>query len=596
MVKKEVLLCTGTGCLSAGAEQIWDKLTEELAKFKLSDRYSTRRVVKKTGCLGPCSLGPMMVINPDGNLYVKLKVADVERIVSEDFIGGNPVKELMVEGDRPKITALSDLNFIKNQQKIVLNRMGKIDPERIEDYLEADGYQAVKKVLTEMTPAQVIAALKASGLRGRGGAGFPTGRKWELAKRAVGELKYIVCNADEGDPGAFMDRTILEGDPHSIIEAMVIAGYSIGAKQGYIYVRAEYPQAIKHMRTAIRQAEDNNYLGPALFGTNFGFKLEIRVGAGAFVCGEETALLASIEGERGQPRPKPPYPVTSGLWGRPTVINNVETLANIPSIILKGSKWFSSIGTEKSKGTKVFAIAGDVCYTGLIEVPMGVTLREIIYELAGGIPAGKKFKAAQIGGPSGGTIPEQYLDMAIDYESLQEIGAIIGSGGLIIIDQDKCMVDVARFFLEFTQDESCGKCVPCRIGTRRMLEILERIVSGAGQEGDLEKLEALSRTIKETSLCGLGQTAPNPVLSTIKFFRDEYEAHISEKRCPSNQCQHLRTAYQIKEEDCRGCARCVKVCPAEAISGQLREAHYIDQSKCIVCGACIEVCPVQAIS
>ena len=596
MEKKEVLLCTGTGCLSAGAEEIWDKLKEELAKFKLSDRYSTRRVAKKTGCLGPCSLGPMMVINPDGNLYVKLKAADVERIISEDFIGGNPVRELMVEGDRQKVTALSGLNFVKNQRKIVLSKMGKIDPERIEDYLEEEGYQAVKKVLTEMTPAQVIAEVKASGLRGRGGAGFPTGRKWELANRAVGELKYIVCNADEGDPGAFMDRTILEGDPHSIIEAMVIAGYSIGAKQGYIYVRAEYPQAIKHLRTAIRQAEDNNYLGPELFGTNFGFKLEIRVGAGAFVCGEETALLASIEGERGQPRPKPPYPVTSGLWGRPTVINNVETLANIPPIILKGSKWFSSIGTENSKGTKVFAIAGDVCYTGLIEVPMGITLREIIYDLAGGIPAGKKFKAAQIGGPSGGTIPEQYLDMAIDYESLQEIGAILGSGGLIVIDQDKCMVDVARFFLDFIQDESCGKCVPCRIGTRRMLEILERIVSGEGREGDLEKLEALSRTIKETSLCGLGQTAPNPVLSTIKFFRDEYEAHIREKRCPSKQCQHLRCAYQIKEEACSGCARCVKVCPVEAISGQLREAHYIDQSKCIVCGACIEVCPVQAIS
>ena len=592
---KKIYICAGTGCLSSGAEEVEERLIAELKKHSLEDKYPIKEVIKKTGCVGPCSLGPIMIIKPENTFYGHLKPDDVEMIVKEHLIEGNPVESLLVEEDGHKVEEYKELAFMKGQTRIALRNTGMIDPNNINDYIEVNGYQAIKDIVTGMEPEDVIAEIKASGLRGRGGAGFPTGLKWEFTRKAEGDQKYVICNADEGDPGAFMDRSILEGDPHSIIEAMAIAGYAVGANQGFVYVRAEYPLAIKNLKIAINDARKENFLGDNLFATDFCFDLEIRVGAGAFVCGEETALIASIEGERGHPMPKPPYPANSGLWGKPTLINNVETYANIVAIMTKGSDWFSSIGTENSKGTKVFAIAGDVNQTGLVEVPMGTTLREIIFDIAGGIPDGKKFKAAQIGGPSGGTIPDEYLDMEIDYESLKEIGAIVGSGGLVIMDEDTCMVDVARFFLDFTQDESCGKCTPCRVGTKRMLDILERIVSGDGQEGDIEKLEKLGKVIKETSLCGLGQTAPNPVLSTIRFFRDEYEDHIYNKTCTARQCKALISCYQIDKNICVGCTKCQQECPVEAITGTAKETHVIDCEKCIACGNCAKVCPVDAI-
>jgi NADH:ubiquinone oxidoreductase subunit F (NADH-binding)/(2Fe-2S) ferredoxin len=528
MAKKEILICAGTACISAGAEEIKAKFEEEFRKLNLTEDFECKTVISSTGCVGPCSLGPVAIVKADNTFYGQLKTEDVPKIVEQHLKQGQIVEELLTEEEGEKIENFKDIRFMKKQKRIALRNTGIIDPNKIEEYLERDGYQALKTVLNKMTPSEVIAEIKDSGLRGRGGAGFPTGLKWSFAQQNKSDQKYIICNADEGDPGAFMDRSILEGDPHSIIEAMTIAGYAIGADQGYVYVRAEYPLAVKNLKIAIRQAENTGLLGSNIYGSNFTFKLEVRVGAGAFVCGEETALIASIEGKRGQPSTKPPFPANSGLWGKPTIINNVETLANIVPIINNGSQWFSSIGTEKSKGTKVFAVAGDVKETGLVEVPMGTTLREIIFEIAGGIADGKEFKAAQIGGPSGGTIPSEHLDLKIDYESLAEIGAIVGSGGLVIMDQDNSMVDVARFFLDFTEDESCGKCTPCRVGTKRMLDILEKILAGQANSDDLVRLEKLAKVIQETSLCGLGQTAPNPVLSTLEFFRDEYEELITD--------------------------------------------------------------------
>lgn len=597
MSKREILICAGTGCLSSGAEEIFNKLSRELERCGLTDQYPIEKVVKQTGCLGPCSLGPTMIIMPEEIFYGKIQLADVETIVEEHLIKGQIVNSLLVkDADNQLVEKYTVMEFMRRQVRIALRNTGLIDPTSLDDYLAKDGYQALRKALIELSPAEIIREVKRSGLRGRGGAGFPTGLKWEFTEKAPDEIKYVVCNADEGDPGAFMDRSILEGDPYSIIEAMTISGYAVGANQGYVYVRAEYPLAIKNLSIAIDRVREANFLGEGIDGTGFNFDLEIRVGAGAFVCGEETALLASIEGERGQPRSKPPFPATSGLWGHPTLINNVETYANIVPIILHGSDWFNSFGTEGSKGTKVFAVAGDVKHTGLIEVPMGTTLREIIYQIAGGLPTGRRIKACQIGGPSGGTIPAEYLDLPIDYESLKTVGAIVGSGGLIVMDDRSCMIDVARFFLEFTQDESCGKCIPCRIGTKRMLEILERIVLGQGELDDIQRLITLGEVIKETSLCGLGQSAPNPVLSTIKFFQDEYIAHIKEKKCSARHCQALLGSYQIDLERCIGCSLCVKKCPVDAIDGQRKQPHQIDSKKCTVCGACVIACPVDAIS
>lgn len=593
LYRSHVLVCGGTGCHSSGSADIIAEFDKHLEKNGLQKEVK----VVLTGCFGLCEVGPVVIVYPEGAFYSRVKAEDVEEIVTEHLLKGRIVKRLLYHdsiAEDETIKSLSEVNFYKKQKRLALRNCGVIDPENIDEYIAFDGYKALAKVVTEMTPEEVIDVLKASGLRGRGGAGFPTGLKWQFTYEAKGDKKYVCCNADEGDPGAFMDRSILEGDPHSVIEAMAIAGYTVGADQGYIYVRAEYPIAVRRLTIAISQAREYGLLGKNIFGTDFNFDIELRLGAGAFVCGEETALIASIEGMRGEPRPRPPFPASKGVFGKPTLLNNVETYANIPPIILNGPEWFASIGTEKSKGTKVFALGGNINNTGLVEIPMGTTLREIVYEIGGGIPNGKKFKAAQTGGPSGGCIPAEHLDIPIDYDSLMQVGSMMGSGGLVVMDEDTCMVDIARFFLQFTVDESCGKCPPCRIGTKRMLEILERIVSGKGEEGDIEKLELLAKNINAAALCGLGQTAPNPILSTLRYFRDEYEAHIKDKKCPAGVCQAL-LEYVIIEDKCKGCGLCARQCPVDAISGERKNPYHIDTEKCIKCGACMDKCPFHAI-
>ncbi|HBE80625.1 MAG TPA: NADH-quinone oxidoreductase subunit NuoF [Firmicutes bacterium] len=589
--RSHVLVCAGAGCISSGCKEVKRNLVTELQNNQLDSEIK----VVETGCIGSCDLGPVIVVYPEGVFYQRVRPQDVKEIVSEHLLKGRPVEHLLhKDQDGQTVVNYDDITFFKKQVRIALRNVGIIDPELIEEYIARDGYAALGKVLTQYKPEQVVDVVKRSGLRGRGGAGFPTGLKWEFTMKSPGNQKYVICNADEGDPGAFMDRSVLEGDPHSVLEAMAIAGYTIGSNQGYVYVRAEYPLAVERLGIAIEQARKFGVLGKNIFGSGFDFDIEIRVGAGAFVCGEETALIASIEGKRGEPNPKPPFPASKGVWGKPTVINNVETYANIVPIILKGPEWFASIGTEKSKGTKVFAIAGKINNTGLVEVPIGTKLRELIFDLGGGIPNGKKFKAAQTGGPSGGCLTNEHLDLSMDYETLKSVGTMMGSGGLIVMDEDTCMVDVARFFLDFTQDESCGKCTPCRIGTKRMLEILTRITEGKGVLSDLEALETLAKHISSTALCGLGQSAPQPVLSTMKYFRDEYEAHIIEKRCPAGVCKAL-LSYRVKADVCRGCSICAKNCPASAISGEPKKTHQIDQQKCMKCGVCMEKCPFKAI-
>ena len=592
MYRSTVLVCGGTGCTSSHSDKIIEKLNEELKAKDLDKEVN----VIRTGCFGLCALGPIMVVYPEGSFYSMVKAEDVPEIVEEHLLKGRIVTRLLYQEtvQEDTIKSLKETQFYAKQKRVALRNCGVINPEVIDEYIAMDGYAALGKVLTEMTPQEVIDTILASGLRGRGGGGFPTGRKWMFAAANQADQKCVCCNADEGDPGAFMDRSVLEGDPHAVLEAMAIAGYAIGASQGYIYVRAEYPIAVERLKIAIDQAHEYGLLGDNIFGTDFCFDIHIRLGAGAFVCGEETALLTSIEGNRGEPRPRPPFPAVKGLYGKPSIINNVETYANIPQIILKGAEWFASMGTEKSKGTKVFALGGKINNTGLVEIPMGTTLREIVYEIGGGIPNGREFKAAQTGGPSGGCITKENLDVPIDYDNLISIGSMMGSGGLIVMDDTSCMVDIAKFFLEFTVDESCGKCTPCRVGTRRLLEILNKITDGKGTLEDLDKLEALCYYIKENSLCGLGQTAPNPVLSTLKNFRDEYEAHVVDKKCPAGVCKNL-VQIKIVPDKCKGCTLCARNCPVNAINGKVREVHEIDQEKCIKCGVCLNNCKFGAI-
>ena len=603
MIRSHVLICGGTGCTSSGSIKIHAAMERELAAQGLSDEIK----IVQTGCFGLCANGPIMIVYPEGTFYSHVKVEDVPEIVSEHLLKGRIVDRLVHHEDTDEgakqAVPLSETKFYKKQHRVALRNCGVINPENIDEYIGTDGYQALGKALTEMTPQQVIDVIKASGLRGRGGGGFPTGVKWQFAADQPKGKKYVVCNADEGDPGAFMDRSVLEGDPHAVIEAMAIAGYAVGADEGYIYVRAEYPIAVKRLEIAIAQAREYGLLGKDIFGTGFNFDITIRLGAGAFVCGEETALLTSIEGHRGEPRPRPPFPAVKGLFGKPTMNNNVETYANVPQIILKGAEWFASMGTEKSKGTKVFALGGKITNTGLVEIPMGTTLREVIEEIGGGVPNGKKFKAAQTGGPSGGCIPASLIDTPIDYDNLIAIGSMMGSGGLIVMDEDNCMVDIAKFFLEFTVDESCGKCTPCRVGTVRLLELLEKITNGQGELEDIDKLEELCNYIKAGSLCGLGQTAPNPVLSTLRYFRDEYIAHVVDKKCPAHVCKNLMQ-YKIDPSKCVGCKMCAKGCPADAIhvneAGEVKEGKklpylVIDPKACVKCGACIATCKFKAI-
>ncbi len=608
MIKKEglqILVCAGTGCVANGSLEVFADLQEKTRELKLpikvklmdeEEESHDNVTVKISGCHGFCEKGPLVKILPMGLLYTNVKQKDVDKIVEDTLKAGKLVKKLVFKSpDKELYPREEEIPFYVLQNRVTLENCGNIDPEDINDYFATGGYTALSKVLFEMSPAEVCKEVLDSGLRGRGGAGFPTGRKWEFTRRAEADQKYVIINGDEGDPGAFMDRSVMEGDPHRVIEGLIITGYATGATRGFIYVRAEYPLAVKRLKKAISDARESGLLGEDILGSGFDFDLEIKEGAGAFVCGEETALIASIEGNRGMPRPKPPFPANSGLWGKPTNINNVETIANIPRIIINGAEWFSSIGQPNSTGTKTFAITGDIQNTGLIEVPMGITLREVVFDIGGGIKDGNEFKAVQIGGPSGGCLTREHFDLPLDYDSLQEAGAMVGSGGMVVMDNETCMVEVAQFFLGFTQKESCGKCPPCRIGTRRMLDILTRITAGEGQEGDLEKLEALARQIKETSLCGLGKTAPNPVLTTLRYFRDEYEVHIRDKECPARQCKALLDSYIINEEKCIKCGLCQKECPVDAISGERGEGFEIDPDKCTLCGACKAVCPVNAI-